>query len=287
MKEAPTPPDDQVALKAEVTTRLLDQGYKLDFITPMLLEGEICRVLAGEDLPAEPGAPPPAAVPAPTAACAPSASAPSVPHGADGKTAAPPPPAARLPAPTLSHVRIEDLQETGRLLVLLDQARVQGLIGPSAPDRLRFVGLAEHALRVGSENPCGLFAKLLRSQSCDFITDTDDAAAQQRLNAYNGIYPRHRALPPPATPPPDLSEEARFVDRVLRVLPPEWRDRPFLWIKMQCPEWTWERWDTACNELAQARQAWAQPQTLRRLLERDEGELGGLSPGAACCPECG
>ena len=259
-----------------------------DFITLILIEGEIYRVLAGEDRPVNPGIPPPAAVPAPPAACAPRAFAPSVPHGADREDRRPAAPAARLPAPTLRPLCVSrTLQETGRLLALLDHARAQGLCGPSAPDRLRFVALAEHALRVGSKNPCGLFARLLGRQCWDFITDADDAAAQQRLKADNGIDTQRRAQPSPGVPPPTFSEDARFVDRVLRVLPSEWRDRPFLAVKMQDPEWTRERWDTACNELAQARQAWAQPQTLHRLLERDKGELSGLSPGAACCPECG
>ena len=60
-----------------------------------------------------------------------------------------------LPAPTLNDVRVEDLKDTGRLLRLHAQAVARGLVGSSEADRLRFVGAAEHALALGTGNPCG------------------------------------------------------------------------------------------------------------------------------------
>jgi hypothetical protein len=53
----------------------------------------------------------------------------------------------------------------------------------------------------------------------------------------------------------------------MRRLPPDWRDRPFLAVKMKYPEWTRARWDTACRELAQAQHHWQQVHALRRLAE--------------------
>jgi hypothetical protein len=37
---------------------------------------------------------------------------------------------------------------------------------------------------VGSANPCGLFAALVRRQQWHFVTDSDEDVAQARLKAY-------------------------------------------------------------------------------------------------------
>src|SRR5262249_42792423 len=86
--------------------------------------------------------------------------------------------------PTLNHLVPEDLQETARLLTLFERAQAHGLIGKSDSERLTFLGLAEHAKMVGSANPCGLFAALVRRQCWHFITDSDEDAAQQRLKTH-------------------------------------------------------------------------------------------------------
>lgn len=54
-----------------------------------------------------------------------------------------------LPVPKLADVRPDDLNDTGRLLDLFDQAIAQKLIGASEAERLKLVASAEKvALRV-------------------------------------------------------------------------------------------------------------------------------------------
>src|SRR5262249_27452931 len=118
-----------------------------------------------------------------------------------------------LPPPTLSHIVPEDLQDTARLLTLFIHAQTQGLMGKSDSDRLRFCALAEHTRVVGSANPCGLFAALVRRQQWHFVTDSDEDVAQTRLKAY--LYgPAARAAPPPATAPPAPSPDALIAPTV-------------------------------------------------------------------------
>src|SRR5215470_3049813 len=100
--------------------------------------------------------------------------------------------------PTLRHIVPEDLQDTARLLTLFAQAQTQDLIGKSDSDRLTFLALAEHAKVMGSANPCGLFAALVRRQQWHFVTDSDEDVAQARLKAY--LY----GLTARAAPPPDV-----------------------------------------------------------------------------------
>src|SRR5205823_1970722 len=105
-------------------------------------------------------------------------------------------------APTLRHIVPEDLQDTARLLLLFEQAYQEGLIGKSESERLTFVSLAEHARVVGAQNPCGLFAELLRRERWHFITEHDEDAAYARLKAhFYGIRSQRQCLPqPPALP---------------------------------------------------------------------------------------
>ena len=86
-----------------------------------------------------------------------------------------------LPGPTLRHVRMEDLRDTQRLLLLYDQAVKAGIVRDSEHMRIEFVSLAEHALDRGKSNPCGLFVHLLRGGRFDAITLRDEDRAQYRL----------------------------------------------------------------------------------------------------------
>jgi hypothetical protein len=198
-----------------------------------------------------------------------------------------------LPAPTLSHILAEDLQDIGRLLVLLDYARGQRLIGKSAADRLTFVAMAVHAQRVADNNPCGLFRTLLRNAQLRVVlSDADDEAARVLLNAYDyGIAPARRAPPPPAAVElPPLSDDAHFVGLARRVLGQEgWHGDPFIAVKMHYPEWSRVRWDQAAAELEQhqrVRQI-TQLAPIEDLL-RGEGWWPARGPSAAAsCAECG
>jgi hypothetical protein len=98
---------------------------------------------------------------------------------------------AALPPPTLRHIRIEDLQDTDRLLQLHKQAVSAGLLSGSEADRLTFVALAQHVLSYRPDNPGGLFIQLLRKRSFDYLTQDDEDRAQRRLKRalYEGALP--------------------------------------------------------------------------------------------------
>ena len=86
--------------------------------------------------------------------------------------------------PTLQHIVPEDLRDTARLLALFEQAQRHGLIGPSDSARLTFLATAEHAWVIGSTNPCGLFAALIRRQRWHYVTESDEDAASLRLKQH-------------------------------------------------------------------------------------------------------
>src|SRR5215471_20843938 len=161
--------------------------------------------------------------------------------------------------PTLSHIVPEDLQETARLLTLFEQAQTHGLIGKSDSERLTFLGLAEHAKVVGSANPCGLFAELVRRQCWHFVTDSDEDAAHQRFKAYlYGTEHQTRGAPPPhALAQPALSKDAAVVRYLQTQLARAGFDGDvFGLVSRGDASWTRERWENAVGELDQARRLW-------------------------------
>ena len=176
--------------------------------------------------------------------------------------AAPAPPAKANPAvpaplagkPDLRHVVPADLRETGRLLDLYEQAVSQGLIIASEWGRLRFVAAAEHARIIGTKNPCGLFARLVRNGLWHFATGDDEEAASLRLRRHlhgNSFRPR-LGLETGIGLRPQLSDDARLVRAVREVAARAgFRGDPFPLLKRDKPEWTRERWDLALAELGQ------------------------------------
>jgi len=161
----------------------------------------------------------------------------------------------------------KDLEDTTRLLILFTQAQTHGLIGKSDSDRLTFVALAEHAKVVGSANPCGLFAALVRRQHWHFVTDSDEDAAQTRLKAYFYGTPV-RAAPPPVSAPLDLSQDAAIVRYVRTHLARGgWKGDAFGLVSREDPTWTRERWDRAVAECEQAQAAWHHANALNCLDE--------------------
>jgi len=176
--------------------------------------------------------------------------------------------------PTLSHIVPEDLTDTTRLLALFEQAHTQGLLGKSDSERLTFLSLAEHATVVGSHNPCGLFAELIRRQCWHFVTESDEDAAYKRLKLHlYGHSDQKRPPPPPAIiEPPELSKDAFIVRELQRELERRgFRGDVFAWLHWEDALWTRERWDTAVLELEQAKRAWQQANALNRL-----GDLTGV-----------
>src|SRR5262245_15504022 len=202
-----------------------------------------------------------------------------MPHNASLASSSPPQdhfrPDKALPPPTLGHIVPEDLQDTARLLTLFIHAQTLSLIGKSDSDRLTFCALAEHAKVVGSANPCGLFATLVRRQQWHFVTDSDEDVAQARLKAY--LYgPAVRAAPPPAAAPPALSPDATIVRYVSTQLARAgWQGDAFGLVSRADPTWTRERWEHATAELTQAQAAWQQANTLNRV--GDALDLLGVS----------
>lgn len=90
----------------------------------------------------------------------------------------------RSNAPTLSRVVPADLKDTGRLFELFRQAAARGFIGGSDNDQLQFVAAAIHASVIGSRNPCGLFASLIRRRLWHFATQADEDLAQERIRRH-------------------------------------------------------------------------------------------------------
>jgi hypothetical protein len=89
-----------------------------------------------------------------------------------------------LPGPTLDDVRPEDLQNVGRTLELYRQAVDRKLTGPTEDGRLKFLAVAEHARVVGTVNPGGLFARLVRRGWWQFATADDEDVARRRLREH-------------------------------------------------------------------------------------------------------
>ena len=159
------------------------------------------------------------------------------------------------PPPTLRDVTPADLTDVGRLLVLWAQAQQRGWLSSSEADRLHVVAAAVHAQRIG-QAPCRLFVALLRDRRWEVITQEDEDTARAWLRTFRDG-PALRAAPAPVAPPlaplVPRSVDADVVDAVQRGLPPAWRDRPFLFLKLQDPTWTPARWAQAQTELTQWR----------------------------------
>jgi hypothetical protein len=168
----------------------------------------------------------------------------------------PPTPTRTPPPPRLDDVRPEDLRDVGRTLVLHDQAVSRKLAGPSEHGRLRFLALAEHAMAVGTVNPGGLFASLVRAGRWGYATLGDEDAARRRLRAHlRGEPVPSRAVVAagrlsPSRPVPGLSEDARLVREVRAAMMRAGIPRdPFPLVRARDPGWTRGRWDAALAEL--------------------------------------
>lgn len=175
--------------------------------------------------------------------------------------------AALRPPPTLRDVTPADLADVGRLLALWAQAQQRGWLSSSAADRLNVVAAAVHAQRIG-QAPCRLFVALLRDRRWDVITQADEDTARAWLRTFRDGPPR-RAAPAPVAPllasVVPRSVDADVVDAVQRGLPPAWRDRPFLFLKLHDPTWTPARWAQAQAELTQWRLLQAQTNACSQL----------------------
>jgi hypothetical protein len=85
--------------------------------------------------------------------------------------------------PSLRHIVAADLRDPRRLDELRRQAVSVGLVNHSECDRLRFFAAAEHAKIIGTRNPCGLFAALVRRKLWHYATQDDENSARRRLRS--------------------------------------------------------------------------------------------------------
>jgi len=157
---------------------------------------------------------------------------------------------------TMRHVVPEDLSDTARTFELFEDAKRCGYVRGSEADRLRIFAAVEHARTVGDRNPCGLFSWLVRGERWQYITQSDEDAAQVRLKRFLFGTERGEAKRPVAVAPPSmaLSEDARFVGAVRQMLARErYQGDAFHAVRREYPEWTRERWEQAVAELENAR----------------------------------
>jgi hypothetical protein len=174
--------------------------------------------------------------------------------------------------PSLAHIVPADLQDTSRLLALYEQAVDHGLVNRSINDRLNFIAAAEHARIVGSHNPCGLFAELVRRKRYEFVTQSDEDRAQQRLKLFDFGDPRQRQPLASPCPPSSLSKDAVIMQALLRILREiGYRGDPFEQLHTVCPDWTRARYVHAMRDIT-AVQVEAQR---RQRLDVGEGQGGG------------
>lgn len=85
------------------------------------------------------------------------------------------------PSPSINRVRPEDLQDPVRLDELFAQAQAGGFVLRGTAARLRFHAAAAHAIRVGKQNPPGLFAAIVRRGLWSHICAADEELARCRM----------------------------------------------------------------------------------------------------------
>jgi hypothetical protein len=151
-------------------------------------------------------------------------------------------------SPTIRHIVPEDLRDTERLLILFEEAQQKGFIGGSESERLTFISTAEHARFIGSTNPCGLFAQLIRRRLWHFVTAEDEDAAHRRLKEH--FYQSPPGERPPAHTGERLSDDASFIAALqARLRQRGFHGELFSLLHEERPEWTRERWEQALSEL--------------------------------------
>ena len=156
--------------------------------------------------------------------------------------------------PNIRDVKPEDLRDPARLLDLYGQAVDAGYISASEAARLNVFAAAQHARVIGSQNPPGLFVRIVRSGLWKVITQDDEDAARALLRQV--LYPRppvgeQRRGGQPGRILRQFSDDARFVRDITNVLRGKGVPESSVWrlVNHQRPEWTRERWEQALAEL--------------------------------------
>ncbi len=89
--------------------------------------------------------------------------------------------------PTLRDVSTHDLRSVPRLRELFDQATNRKWVRGSEAEFLDFVAAAAHARRVGTQNPPGLFVRVIRDGLTRFISGDDEDAASHTLKEHERL----------------------------------------------------------------------------------------------------
>lgn len=125
------------------------------------------------------------------------------------------------PKPCLTNVVELDLDDAARLKLLYEQAVARGLVCRTRAELLNFFGAAEHARAIGTTNPCGLFATLIRKRLWSFITQRDEENSRRRLaeleeRAIFGGRGTANAAPRASRVVPDPHEDAQTICAMIR-----------------------------------------------------------------------
>lgn len=84
----------------------------------------------------------------------------------------------RVKEPDLNNITVEDLKDPWRLAALFKQARLRGWVRKTEAEILGFFAAAAHALRVGTQNPAGLFRWLLAERRWSMVSNADEDHAR-------------------------------------------------------------------------------------------------------------
>jgi hypothetical protein len=83
--------------------------------------------------------------------------------------------------PTFKHVMLDDLKDRRRLRCLFAESVMRGWCKATEAQELDFFAAAARAVRVGTRNPCGLFATLVRRQGWRFLSGEDEDRGRRML----------------------------------------------------------------------------------------------------------
>ncbi len=150
-------------------------------------------------------------------------------------------------APNIRDVQAEDLNDTGRLLQLYDQAVEIGMAQAGEGGRLDFVAFAERA-RCRAKKPGALFFWLLRERKSVFITHADEEEAARRIKSH--LYGRDQRreqwggenAPPRQPKPLELTEDEKIVVACRQVAKRHRGTEPFH-LARSAKGWTRDHWE--------------------------------------------
>ncbi|HEY4311869.1 MAG TPA: hypothetical protein VGN12_20645 [Pirellulales bacterium] len=112
----------------------------------------------------------------------------------------------------------EDLSVNSRTLSLYEQAVSASKASPGEAGRLQFIAAAEHALRTGKTNPCGMLAAIIRRGLWSFVSQDDEDRAALRMKRLQDLSLRATSTPSIASRNTSMAKP-QSVGQLLRSLP--------------------------------------------------------------------